>query len=418
MIKNLRVKFVAAAMAIVLVVFAVVVITLNAYMRESSIRETDRLLELIAQADGRLPFSESLDGRQVPETPLRGPEPAPDRMRFIRFFYVKADGNGGVLEYMIDMMNDMEESEALSHFGNAQASGRERGDSGNLRFLIQDTSYGSITIFAEISAENILLQRLIDVSLWVAAISCAVLLLVSIVLSGWVVRPVRDAFNKQRRFISDASHELKTPLTIICADADVLENEIGENTWLTHIKTQTARMGFLVHDLLSLAKTDEQGKTLHAEFDISQAVLSTSLEFESRAFEEGKNLLLEVVPNLRFIGDEPRIKQVCAILLDNAVRYSGEGAEIEVSLKAEGGKLLLSVYNTGPGIPQSEFKKVFERFYRSDQSRARTTGGYGLGLSIAQSVVEVHKGKISVVGKQGEWVRFNITLPAKMQAAE
>jgi signal transduction histidine kinase len=190
-----------------------------------------------------------------------------------------------------------------------------------------------------------------------------------------------------------------------------LENEIGTNVWLTHIKDQSARMSMLVHNLLTLAKTEEQNGGRFTAFDISQAILSTALEFESRAFEEKKRLSCHVTPGLRFVGEETKIKQVCAILLDNAVRYSGENARIEVSLKVESEKLILSVYNTGEGIKDTELLKVFERFYRSDESRARETGGYGLGLSIAKSIVESHKGRIIATGKYGEWVQFSVFLP-------
>ena len=238
-------------------------------------------------------------------------------------------------------------------------------------------------------------------------ISLVVLLGIVTVLSGWAVSPVKESLEKQKRFISDASHELKTPLAVICANADVLEKDIGQNKWLEYIKNQTVRMDGLVKDMLFLARADEgiqNGE--YKEFDVGEAVLNIALEFESRAYESGKQYCYETESGILRVGNEERIKQAVAILIDNALKRSS--GEVRVTAKKDNGKAFIEVYNTGDGIDEKDYDKIFERFYRSEESRDRDSGGYGLGLSIAKSIVDSHKGKISVKSEKGKWASFTI----------
>ena len=216
-------------------------------------------------------------------------------------------------------------------------------------------------------------------------------------MSGWIIRPVEHAFERQKRFIADASHELKTPLTIINANAEVLSSSPEPDKWIANILEQTQRMNVLIRDLLNLAKLDSTIPREHfTQFNLSSAVSASSLFFESCAFESHKNFQMDIEENLLLFGNESAIRQLVSILLDNAFKYSGEGETIKISLSRKGEKKILTVYNTGSGISQEDQKHIFERFYRSDSSRSRESGGYGLGLSIAKAIVENHKGSISV----------------------
>jgi signal transduction histidine kinase len=273
-----------------------------------------------------------------------------------------------------------------------------------------DKNYGMIIVFAERSVEMGLLTRLTQFSFITAAISCAFLLGLSVVLSKWLVAPVNEALVKQRRFISDASHELKTPLTIISANIDVLQNDVGDNQRFTHIRAQLARMNKLIHNLLTITKTEDAPEMIHKRFDLSQSMLATALEFESRAFEEHKEYVCDIKPGIAYAGDEDNLRQLLGILIDNAITHSGNNSAIKVTLKMDAGRPTLTVYNTGVGIKDDERHKVFDRFYRSDGSRARESGGYGLGLSIAKAIVDAHKGRIKVIGEYGKWVEFVATL--------
>lgn len=409
MIKRLRMKMIAIMMGVLILVFAIVFLTLNLFMQASSTRQTDHLLQTVAAQDGLLLPQGELAPRPEQLPPARMPDP--EMMRAGRFFYVKLDMDGRALETNAEGMFDFTEEQALRFAQQAAAGKKERGTIENLQYLAAEKPYGKIIVFAERSIQARMLSELIQISLWVACGTFAILFVFSLFLSNWAAKPVAAAFDRQRRFISDASHELKTPLTIISANVDVLENEIGENTRITHIREQSNRMNALIHDLLVLARADERGAELVAgAFDLSKTVKNTTLEFESTAFEAGRRLEYDIEEDIFYTGNEPQIKQLVSILIDNAIKHAEAGGEIKVSLQRSGEKNQLSVYNTGPGIAEEEKRKIFERFYRSDASRSRETGGYGLGLSIAKTIVDAHKGKIAVAGEAGSWVAFVVTL--------
>lgn len=406
MIKRLRLKLIVVVTGALLLIFGTVIITLNLTVYFDNVRQTENFLSAIAENDGFI--SPQSDASDLPD--FHG-DIDPNDMRARRFFYVKADKQGNVNEVNYNMMFDFPESEAQEYIADALESGKSSGQIGYFYYRIQEKGYGKIIVFAERRVEMGILSRLTSTSVVVAGISCAFLLLLSILLSKWMVAPVKAAFEKQRRFISDANHELKTPLTIISANVDVLQKEVGDNDRFGHIRTQLTRMNKLIGHLLTLSKTEDANDGIvYSRFDLSKAMLSTTLEFESRAFEEGREYEYDIKKDISCMGDEEKLKSLLTILIDNAIKHSDKGSGIKVSLKAESGRPRLSVYNTGAGIPDSEKDKIFDRFYRSDNSRARETGGYGLGLSIAKSIVETHKGKIKAVGEYGKWVEFIVTL--------
>jgi len=419
MIKRLQIKIIAVILGTLLLVFAAVFFALNLSVYQTSVKRADDFMTLILENDG-VPFPAidapgALPGASAGALPDRNSRPRPfpsmDMMRGGRFFYVKVDNNGSIIEDNMLFMFGFGQDDALGFVESAIAGGRVRGNIGSYSYKGADKSYGRMIVFVERSIDILLIERLNEITLWAAAIVCLVLLCLSIFIAKWVAAPVKNSFDKQRRFISDASHELKTPLTIISANLDVLENEIGENRRLSQIKSQSKRMNELVLDLLTLAKTDEGHENIvRGRFNLSGAVLNTALEFESRAFEEKKEYSYDILENLEYFGDERQVKQLVTILVDNAIRYSGENGVVEVSLQLEGGRNRISVYNTGIGVPDDEREKIFERFYRTDESRSRETGGCGVGLSIAKSIVEAHKGRISVTGEYNAWIRFDVIL--------
>ncbi|WP_312611985.1 HAMP domain-containing sensor histidine kinase [Oscillibacter sp.] len=412
MIKRLQIKFVCIMMGVLFLVFTVLVATLNIFVYMSNAEQTDKILRMVAEQDGMeflLPPSRTEEDAH--QELLIHPRFDSQSMRAARLFCVKLDKQDQVLQVQHEMMFDFTQEEAVSYSEAVLLSGKTRGSYDDYQYLVAEKDYGKIIVFVENSRELKILDELIFISMIVTAATCVLLLGFSVLLSKWVVKPVKSTFAKQRQFVSDASHELKTPLTIISANVDVLENEIGENIRLQQIRDQADRMTRLVHDLLALARADEGANQLVAtEFDLSRAVLSTLLAFESQAFEDGKTLDFNVAEGLRYTGGEPQIKQLVAILMDNAIKHSGKGDEIKVTLRRESEKNILEIYNTGDGIPEQEKDRIFERFYRSDTSRSTKTGGYGLGLAIAKSLVELHKGKISVSGKEGAWTCFTVTL--------
>ncbi|MCR5718689.1 MAG: HAMP domain-containing histidine kinase, partial [Oscillospiraceae bacterium] len=239
-----------------------------------------------------------------------------------------------------------------------------------------------------------------------------VLLVILIFLSRGITQPVEQAFTRQKQFVSDAGHELKTPLAVLTTNADILQDEIGENKWLIYMQEQIGRMNQLVGDLLRLARMDNAAQTyVFEDFDLSMAVAATTLPFESTAFEQHRNLEMDVQPDVRYCGSEQHIRQLCAIFIDNAIKYSNENGVIKVTLLRRGDHQILEFYNTGCEISQDETQKIFERFYRGDKARSSAEkSGYGLGLAIAKSIMDVHKIKFHVTCEQGRWIRFLLTL--------
>ncbi|THF75263.1 sensor histidine kinase [Cohnella fermenti] len=275
---------------------------------------------------------------------------------------------------------------------------------------------GYMFVFLDVSAQQKILTNLIYTFLAVALATLIVIYFTSRYFASRSIAPIKEAFEKQKQFIADASHELKTPLTIIGTNADVLLAN-GEETiesqakWLHYIKSETERMAKLTNDLLFLAQMDDsREQTLMAPFDLSKAIESILLTMEAVFFEKSIRLDYEIEPHLKAYGSAEQIKQVAMILLDNAVKYTKPDGAVTLSLKKQGSELALTVENTSDGIDPEHLTRIFDRFYRTDSSRARKQGGYGLGLAIAKSIVERHRGRIAARSVPGESVAFSVYL--------
>lgn len=247
----------------------------------------------------------------------------------------------------------------------------------------------------------------------ITAAACLLLSLLAAILIRRMVQPVEEAFTRQKQFVSDASHELKTPLAVISANAEVLEQEIGENEYLGYIRSEVKRTDALVRNLLTLARLDRGGnKTEMKPFDLSHALLDVVLPFESTVYEAGKTLETEIPDGITCTGNEEMIKQLAVILLSNALKYSDAGGRIRISLNARGKQREIRVFNTGEPIAPEDREKIFDRFWRADAAHSRETGGHGLGLAIARSIVETHGGKISVESAENIGTTFIVVLNA------
>nr|WP_058300994.1 HAMP domain-containing sensor histidine kinase [Gorillibacterium timonense] len=283
-------------------------------------------------------------------------------------------------------------------------------------YIVQPTRDGYQYVFLDVSAQQAILTKLIYTF---SAVGLAMLLVIygiSRFFANRSIAPIREAFEKQKQFIADASHELKTPLAIISTNADVLlanENEPirQQAKWLHYIKSETERMSRLTNDLLYLTELDDSRTAMiFSPFDLSESVESIILTMEAVIFEKHLSLTYDIEPNLMVNGSNEQIKQVILILLDNAIKYTNPNGTVTVSLKKQSHGVLLSVSNTGEGIAPEHLARIFDRFYRTDASRTRKQGGYGLGLAIAKSIVEQHKGRIYAKSVVGESTTFSVQL--------
>ena len=220
-------------------------------------------------------------------------------------------------------------------------------------------------------------------------------------ISKIIVKPVEDSFEKQKQFVSDASHELKTPLAVIEANADVLQSKSGENKWITYIQNEVQSMNKLVNDLLTLARMENTTTDNNQDFDLSKEVQITVAVFESMIYEKEIELETNINENIHFNGEKEDIKHIISILLDNAIKHTEDNKKIIVNAQKEKNEIKIEVKNEGEPIPVEEQEKIFERFYRIDKARNRNEKRYGLGLSIAKEIVEKYNGTIKANSKDG-----------------
>lgn len=228
-------------------------------------------------------------------------------------------------------------------------------------------------------------------------------------ISELIVKPVQDSFEKQKQFISDASHELKTPLAVIEANADVLQKKLGENKWVTYIQNEAESMNKLVNDLLTLARIGNITNTNKQMFDVSKEVKISIAGFESMIYENNIELETNISDGVYFNGDKQDIKHIISILLDNAIKHTPDNKKIVVDFYEQKNHIKIEVKNQGEPIPANEREKIFDRFYRADKSRNRDERRYGLGLSIAKGIVEKYNGKITVISEDG-FTNFTVYL--------
>ena len=225
------------------------------------------------------------------------------------------------------------------------------------------------------------------------------------------MKPIAESYKKQKRFITDASHELKTPLTVIGASCDVLEFDSGENEWTKTIKEQVKELTALTNKLVFLSKIDEEDKKLgFSEFSLSEICEEKLKGYFVVAKAENKELTTEIAPDLSLNGDMGMIKEMISLLMDNAIKYSDDNGKIHFSLKKAGKYKKITVENTTANLPEGNLDLLFERFYRPDASRNSSAGGHGIGLSVVKAIAELHKGTVTATKKDDHTISFCVTL--------
>ena len=285
----------------------------------------------------------------------------------------------------------------------------------HLRYLRQDNGLYEKLAFVDMSMEQAVLRKTMGSYLFIALASLLLLLGVSILLSRWATRPVEKAWTQQRQFLSDASHELKTPLTVILSNAELLEQaQLSDKParWADNILSEAGRMRSLVEEMLTLARADNMVRTaVLTEVSLSDIAADCALAFEPVAFEAGKSLDYTLAENITVLGDREKLRQLISVLLDNAIKYGADGGTVTLSLEKTDRQAKLTVSNPGDPIPPEQLGHLFERFYRADDSRGEKSG-FGLGLSIAQTIAAEHKGTLKAESDDIS-TRFLYTMPLK-----
>ena len=419
MIKRLRKEFITIATVAVVSVMVLLCVIVNAANFASVNARLNNTLDMIGSDQGRI-FD--LD---PPERKQGGGEPQRDFdfKRFdrqfneetpfsTRFFVLYYDEDGSLLRADLTKIAAVTEADTQQYLDIALRHGEGVGFTAGYKFKVtrqDDGSFAAIFLddYREMSSARTIL--LLSVA---ATVICSALICVLIVLfSKRAVKPAIESNRKQKQFITDAGHELKTPITVISTCLSVLEMEVGRQKWIDKAKGQTEKLTELVNSLVTLSKMDEEGAGFNSkEFDISSAVSETAESFRDFAEQAGHALRTEIAPSVLYTGDEYAVRQLCTILIDNAVKYASENTPIRFSLQKEKKGVVIICENESDGVDKSELDRLFDRFYRADKSRSSQTGGFGIGLSIARSVCEAHKGSIIAECGDGRTVRFTAHL--------
>lgn len=415
MIQKLRVKFIAASMLSLALVLLVILGGVNAMSYHKIVRDADHILQLLSENQGAFPKAPPPDGREGKPGHLLGArrDLSPEAPFESRFFSVLLDKTGQVLRSDTGQIAAVDDRSAGEMAQAVWESGTLQEFRNDYRFIRVEESGGVRFIFLDCGRGLSNFRTTLIASVLVALAGLLAVFLLLLILSKRIVRPVAESYEKQRRFITDAGHELKTPLTIIGADLDLVEPELEGNEWLQDIRCQVRRLTGLTQDLIYLSRMEEETPPVQPiEFPISDLTEEVAQSFQGLAKAQGKRLTLSIQPMLSYTGDEKAIRKLLSILLDNALKYTAEAGEAEVSLKKEGRTISLSVSNTiSRPMERETLEHLFDRFYRADQSRSSRTGGYGLGLSIAKSVVAAHRGKIRAECPGGGRLSIVVDLP-------
>ncbi|MBR6967647.1 MAG: HAMP domain-containing histidine kinase [Ruminococcus sp.] len=403
MLKRLRIKFIAVIMSIVTVLFVVIFGLVLHLTMQNMERESVQMMRTMS-------FRPPADGAS-----MHKPDKKPDNIR-LPFFTVDISRDGEItayggdyfdltdkemLEKLVDAVNDRKkETGILQEYG--------------LRYLKKDMGRIKSIVFADISSEKAMIKGLITNMVVIGLIGYAVFFLISLLLAKWVTKPVEKTWNEQKQFIADASHELKTPLTVIMTNAEMMSDksysESDRDGFTKNILSTSKRMRGLVESLLELARLDNNRAQIKlAEVDLSKLTNDSILPFEPLFYENDMELSADIDRDIKVSGDRDKLRQVVNILLDNALKYSDPADKVTVKLKRHSSECILSVSGLGTPLTKEDCENIFKRFYRVDQ--ARNDGqSYGLGLSIADSIIKEHNGKIWAESENG-YNTFYVSLP-------
>lgn len=435
MIKHLRRRFTVVLMSLLGTVMLIVLGSVYVSMYRSENMNTDRIINFAMNLEMHSNTSDP-----PPQSPPDGSEEPPNDfegdIHFDSFFFpqksrhgddistgwisVTVNGSGMITDIFRSQQifgsEDESDMDAAAHAAaeTILSKGNRKGiisvDGISYRYEMRDKDSGKVIVLLDRTNEISTMARLLVILAGIFALSLVVLFLLSVLLSKWAVTPIEDAWNRQRVFFSNASHELKTPLAVISANLDVITSNPDETVahqgkWFGYIRSEADKMSRLINEMLYIAREERtDSKTVMAELDLSEATEGACLAMEAVAFEKGKTLITDIEPNVTVKGDKESLTRTINILIDNAVSHSSEHSDITVRLKKSRGKAKLTVENQGKPIPKEDLRRIFDRYYRTDASRSRDTGGFGLGLAIAKTVAEKHGGTITAESDENKTV--------------
>jgi len=413
MIKKLRIKLIIASMISLFIVLMVIMGSISFLNYQKVITKADDILDLLRENDGVFPKEPKPQDKPFDnDFHKKDPQMSPELPYESRYFSVFLNSEGNVVFCNTGKIAAIDTTTAIEYAQTIFKNGQTKGFMNNYRYISYSSDLQTHIIFLDCGRDLNTLHNFIWTGIGVSIIGLLSVLVLLIILSGHIVKPFIKNYEKQKQFITDAGHELKTPLTIIDANAEVLSMDYGENEWISGIKKQTKRLADLTNSMILLSRMEERNDPYEMiEFPLSDVVEEVTETFQVFAQTQNKSLDYNIEPMITMKGDERNIRRLVTILLDNAVKYSLEDEHISLTLKVQKKHIRLSVYNKTEYISKEHLENLFDRFYRTDQSRNSKTGGYGLGLSIASSIVHMHKGKIMATSDDEKSLRITVILP-------
>ena len=411
MFKQSRRKIVAAIMSILVVLWVGTLVIIYASSYFDMKRQNEQMLQAHAQMYVLPPHFEGM-GRPMPGGDhgfKPGFDPEAPKFQLSTFYTVAISYDGKVLEIKNNPATVYSDDTLEQMAKNIIKESKSTGTLDNLTFLKTDKNGYILVTFMDNTVVNESAMTLFRYTLIFGGVALVVFFFLARFLAKKIVAPLEESYQKQRQFISDAGHELKTPVSVVSANAELLSRQIGDNQWLQNIQYENERMGILVGQLLDLARTENVTPQME-HIDFSRLVAGETLPFESVAFEKELALSTAITSGIAVEGNGAQLKQLTSILLDNAIRHSKPAGEVRLTLTGDHGIAELSVINTGDEIPTEHRDKIFERFYRVDPARSGEDKHYGLGLAIAKAIVTAHHGHIEVLCYNG-LVEFRVNLP-------
>lgn len=403
MIRSLKYKFVLLSMLSLCLLLCLIVTGMNVMNYNAVVAEADEMLSLLSENRGMFPMPRMKIPRGMsPEAPYES-----------RFFTVLLDKDGVAVEVITERIALVDREKALDYASQVMAEGRAQGFMDEFRYSVKSENEHVRITFLDCGRKIDTLRVFFRSSILMSLCGLAAVFLVMMFSAERIIRPVSEAYEKQKRFITDAGHEIKTPLTIISANADLLELDMGENECLTDIRQQTKRLSALTNNLVYLSRMEEADTRPHmVELPLSDIVAETVASFKAPAQAQGKELVCDIEPLLSMKGDHKSLEQLISVLMDNALKYSPAGESILIRLKKSGRQLQLAIRNKTLAPMDSEsLKHLFDRFYRADASRNSSTGGHGIGLSIASAITSAHGGRIQARSEDGSELEISISFP-------
>lgn len=421
MIRKLRMKMIAASMVSLFVVLLVIETIVAGLNYQKIVADAEMILTVLEENGGRFPENDPRKienaGSEKPEmgAPGKEGEMSPELPYESRFFSVVLNEKDEVSTVDTGKIASIDTASAIQYAQTVLADEKEAGFMDDYRYRVCHSETGTQIIFLDRGRELSNFRNLIVTGIVVSILGLLAVFVSVIFLSAYMIRPFLKNEEKQKRFITDAGHELKTPLAIIDADTEVLAMDMGENEWISDIQMQSKRLAELTNHLILLSRMEEEQRNRQtAEIALSDVVEETVENFQALAVTQKKTLSKEIMPRISFRGEEAEIRRLVTILLDNAMKYSEENGKIQVTLQKQKKKIYLTVFNTTEFIAKEHLAHLFDRFYRTDQSRNSDTGGYGLGLSIAAAITEAYKGNISAYTEDEKSLRITIVFPEKI----